>query len=161
MPSDGSFDKEIKHRIQSGWRNWKNNLGVLYKCDKWISACCIEQRYGPLKRHEKKLEVAEMRVLRWMCGVTKYDRIRNEKIRGQHGLSLTLKFRAKVKFENIFKFLGYDFLYHFNTIFALKPIVKKLLSIETVIFYICTFGSIIGKISVTGSCLEQTWERTS
>jgi hypothetical protein len=46
-------------------------------------------------------------------------------------------------------------------IFAIKPIVKKLFSIEIIIFHICTFGSIIGKISVTGSCLEQTWEKTS
>jgi hypothetical protein len=44
-------------------------------------------------------------------------------------------------------------------LFALKPMVKKLLSIEIVIFHICTLGSIIRKISVTGSCLEQTWER--
>jgi hypothetical protein len=29
----------------------------------------------PIKKtQEKKLEVAEMRMLRWMCGVTKYDR---------------------------------------------------------------------------------------
>ena len=30
------------------------------------------------KAQEKKLDVAEMRMLRWMSGVTKLDRIRNE-----------------------------------------------------------------------------------
>ena len=34
------------------------------------------------KTQEKKLDVAEMRMLRWMSGVTKLDRIRNEIIRG-------------------------------------------------------------------------------
>ena len=34
------------------------------------------------KAQEKKLEVADMRMLRSMCGVTKLDKIRNERIRG-------------------------------------------------------------------------------
>ena len=34
------------------------------------------------KAQEKKLDVAEMRMLRWMSGVTKPDRIWNERIRG-------------------------------------------------------------------------------
>ena len=35
-----------------------------------------------LKAQEKKLDVAEMRMLRWMCGFTKLDKIRNERIWG-------------------------------------------------------------------------------
>ena len=34
------------------------------------------------KAQEKKLDVAEMRMLKWMSGVTKLDRIRSEIIRG-------------------------------------------------------------------------------
>ncbi len=43
---------------------------------------CAETCRAVEKAQEKKLDVAEMRMLRWMSGVTKLDRIRNERIRG-------------------------------------------------------------------------------
>ncbi|XP_069988606.1 uncharacterized protein [Penaeus vannamei] len=37
----------------------------------------------PIKRmHEKKVNAAEMRMLRWMCGVTRKDKVRDDYIRG-------------------------------------------------------------------------------
>ena len=36
--------------------------------------------------HEQKLSVAEMMMLRMMCGVTRWDRLRNEYVRGSVGV---------------------------------------------------------------------------
>ena len=48
---------------------------MLYGAETWATT----------KRQEKRIEVSEvteMRMLRWMCGVTRKDKIRNEHIRG-------------------------------------------------------------------------------
>ncbi|XP_070025164.1 uncharacterized protein [Nicotiana sylvestris] len=37
--------------------------------------------------HVQKMKVAEMRMLKWMCGHTRKDRIRNEVIRDKVGVS--------------------------------------------------------------------------
>ena len=42
----------------------------------------VAETWALKKAQENKLEVAEMRMPRWMCGVTKVDKIRNERIRG-------------------------------------------------------------------------------
>ena len=39
-----------------------------------------------LSRHTQKLNVMEMKMLRWVCGVTQSDRIRNTFIRGSLGV---------------------------------------------------------------------------
>ena len=45
---------------------------MLYGAETWATT----------KRQEKRIEVTEMRMLRWMCGVTLKYKIRNEHIRG-------------------------------------------------------------------------------
>ena len=95
LAENGDFDAEMTHRIQSGWNNWKRVSGILF--DRRISLRVKGKVYKTVvrpammygaetwavkKAQEKKLDVAEMRMLRWMSGVTKLDRIRNERIRG-------------------------------------------------------------------------------
>ncbi len=95
VAEDGELSAEIGHRIQRCWKNWRNMSGVL--CDKRINVRVKGKVYKTVvrpamlfgaeawaskKAQEEKLNVAEMKMLRWMCGVTKMDRIRNERIRG-------------------------------------------------------------------------------
>ena len=95
MAEDGELDAEVNHRVQIGWRNWKRVSGVL--CDRIMNVTINGKanrtviRPAPMygaetwalnKAQENKLEVAEMRMLRRMYGVTKLDKIRNERIRG-------------------------------------------------------------------------------
>ena len=95
LAENGDLDTEMTHRIQSGWKNWKRISGIL--CDRRISfrvkgkvyktVVRLAMMYGAetwemKKTQEKKLDVEETRMLRWMSGVTKLDRIWNERIRG-------------------------------------------------------------------------------
>ncbi|KAL1448567.1 hypothetical protein WDU94_013997 [Cyamophila willieti] len=57
--------------------NWKKMTGVL--CDRRMNV----RLKGKIHKTVKKLEVAKMRMLRWSCGVTRLDRIRNEVIRNK------------------------------------------------------------------------------
>ena len=95
LEEDGELDAEVTHRVQSAWKNWKSVSGVL--CDRRMNIKIKGKVYRTVvrpalvygaetwalkKAQEKKLEVVEMRMLRWMCGVTKLDKIRHERIRG-------------------------------------------------------------------------------
>ena len=52
----------------------------VYKTDVRPAMMYGAETWAVKKAQEKKLDVAEMRMLRWMSGVTKLDRIRNESI---------------------------------------------------------------------------------
>ena len=91
----GGMEKEINHRIQCGWHNWRKVSGVI--CDKRVpiklkgkvhkSVVRPAMTYGletaPMKKtDENKLGVSEMKMLRWMSGVTRRDKVKNEYIQG-------------------------------------------------------------------------------
>ena len=59
---------------------FSNIIKVCYAVITFHDVQCRDMaRWAVRKGQEKKLDVAEMRMLRWMSGVTKLDRIRNER----------------------------------------------------------------------------------
>ncbi|XP_023230295.1 uncharacterized protein LOC111630434 [Centruroides sculpturatus] len=94
----GGLNSEMqhrKHRIQCGWMNWRKLSGVL--CNKKVSYNLKGKLYKSVVRpamlygaetwartkvQERKMEVVKIRMLRWMCEVSRKNRIRNDFIRG-------------------------------------------------------------------------------
>ncbi|XP_076935815.1 uncharacterized protein LOC143602666 [Bidens hawaiensis] len=94
VQSDGAIDSDVAHRVQAGWCKWRAATGVLYdkrfptklKGKFYRVAIKPAMLYGTdcwaiKKTHMHKLEVTEMRMLRWMCRQTMLDQIRNEVFR--------------------------------------------------------------------------------
>ena len=85
--------------MQAGWCKRREASGLL--CDKRVTlnlkGKCSSTVVTPVmtyssecwpvkKSHEQKLNVAEMKMLRMMCGVKRRDRVRNEYIRCSVGV---------------------------------------------------------------------------
>ncbi|XP_060182744.1 uncharacterized protein LOC132612646 [Lycium barbarum] len=100
IQGNGEIDDDVTHRIGAGWMKWKLSSEVL--CDKKVPpilkgkfykvvvrpTMLYETECWPVKKaHAQKMKVAEMRMLRWMCGHTRRDRIQNEVIRDKVGVA--------------------------------------------------------------------------
>ena len=95
MEETGGMATEITQIVSAAWINWKICSGVL--CDRRMpvnlkgkfkktvvrpALLYGSETWATTKGQEARLEINEMRMLRWMCGVTRRDTIRNEHIRG-------------------------------------------------------------------------------
>jgi hypothetical protein len=100
LQKEGDINEDVSHRIKDGWLKWRQAAGVL--CDPRVphklkgkfyrTAIRSAMLYGaecwPTKRrHVQQLSVAEMRMLRWICGHTKRDRVWNDDIRERVGVA--------------------------------------------------------------------------
>ena len=94
VQDDGDLDGEMTNRIKAGWGNWKKYQGFL--CDPRVpltlkgriqkqvvrpAMLYSAETWATRKKDERRLDVVEMRMLRWQCGLTLKDRVRSEHIR--------------------------------------------------------------------------------
>ncbi|KIH46881.1 hypothetical protein ANCDUO_23063, partial [Ancylostoma duodenale] len=109
LSAAGTVDAEVRGRIACAWLKWRESTGIL--CDRRCSRVLKGKIYRtvvrpammyggecwPLsKTHERMLNTAEMRMLRWACGLTRYDKVRNEDIRTMlQTAPIQLKMRAQ------------------------------------------------------------------
>jgi hypothetical protein len=77
--------ENVSHRMRARWVKWRQVSGVL--CDKvpnklkdkfYMTAIRLVMMYGAecwatKGQHVQKMSVAEMRMLRWICGHTRKD----------------------------------------------------------------------------------------
>ena len=97
---DREIDGDVNHCIQASWIKWRAATAVL--CERkfpsrlkgkfyWAAirpALLYGNECWPVKKSfEYKMEVKEMRMLRWMCGHILMDRIRNQEFRDKLGVA--------------------------------------------------------------------------
>ncbi|KAG2610349.1 hypothetical protein PVAP13_4KG186333 [Panicum virgatum] len=81
LQKDGDIDEDIRHKISTGWRVPQKLKDKFYRTAIRPAMLYGAECWPTKRRHVQQLSVAEMRMLRWFCGHTRRDRVRNEVIR--------------------------------------------------------------------------------
>jgi len=91
---------DVRSQVSAGWQKWRQTTGVL--CDKKVPVHLKAKIYKTVvrpaalygtecwptaRKHEQSLHVMEMKMLRWMQGLTRLDHVTNYDIRQR--LSIT------------------------------------------------------------------------
>ena len=94
VQESGGCEREVKKSVQAGWNGWRKVSRVI--CDRRLPARVKGKVYSSVvrpamvygletiavtKKQVEEMEVAEIKVLRFVMGVTRKDKIRNEYIR--------------------------------------------------------------------------------
>ncbi|XP_037777065.1 uncharacterized protein LOC119574049 [Penaeus monodon] len=100
IQEDAGSDKEVQKRIQAGWNSWRKVTGIV--CNRQVTekskrqdSQCDGETSNVVwtgcnifaKAQERKLEVTEMKMLRWGLGLTRRDLIRNEVVLKKVGVN--------------------------------------------------------------------------
>jgi hypothetical protein len=104
LQKDEDIDEDLSHKIKVSWLKWRQASSVL--CDPRVPLKLKVKFYRTVirpvmlyeaqwwltkRRHVQQLSVAKMRMLRWICGNTKRDRVQNDDIRERLRVTLVEK----------------------------------------------------------------------
>ncbi|CAG4978243.1 unnamed protein product [Parnassius apollo] len=95
------IERDIQNRTQTAWLKWRSLSGIIcdsrmpfkIKANVYKRAVRPALLYGseccPMRKtDEQKLQVTEMKMLRWSGGVSRTDKIRNDYIRGSFKVAM-------------------------------------------------------------------------
>ncbi|VDO76071.1 unnamed protein product [Heligmosomoides polygyrus] len=94
LSEEGSVDQAVRGRIYAAWLKWRESTVILChcRCSRTLKGKLYRivvrpaLLYGSVcwalgKAQERQLHAAKMRMLRWACGRTRQDKVRNENVR--------------------------------------------------------------------------------
>jgi hypothetical protein len=100
LRKNGDIDEDVNHRIKAWWMKWRQASAILcdkrvphklegkfYRMDIWPAMLYGTECWPTKSRHVQQLGVAEMHILRWICGHKRRDQISSDDIRDRVGVA--------------------------------------------------------------------------